>query len=76
MSHSHSVIRSVARRKVDRIIKKAEMFNSCFVPSFSKEVNGNHADIIINVSNKGMRSQVRIGKEKEGKRVDQARLFT
>lgn len=52
------------------------MFNSCFVPFFSKEVNGNHADIIINVSNKGMRSQVRIGKEKEEKRVDQARLFT
>lgn len=40
------------------------MFNSCFVPFFNKKVNSNHAGIIFNVSNKGTRSQVRIGKEK------------
>jgi len=60
VSHRHSVRRSVVRRKGDRLTKKAEMFNSCFVPFFNKKVSGNHTDIKFN---KGMRCLFRTGKE-------------
>lgn len=51
------------------------MFNFCFVPFLNKKVNGNHADITFNVSDDGVKTQIRTGKEKGREQTRLERIY-